>query len=275
MISEDAVREREPVAPTFLGRTTEVNTCNMFVVFIALGVGVSSFGCGGEATTSLGPTSAGESGSATVGSSGKSGEGGSSASSDGTSGTTQVGSPGSGTGGGFGVGGSPGSSAGNGGTGGDCFNVMCDLFMAPTCKDTNTLTTYGSPTPCDASCISIPIDVPCGPGKQCDPWSPTGAACVDPVAMCAQDKISYNRSRMGLVASDYSCAVDSDCALLLDNNLCNVGCGTAIAASAQPKVLSALTEIANNECGTCPPVDPPPCAQFHAVCVNNACAAAL
>ncbi len=180
---------------------------------------------------------------------------------------------------GFGVGGSPSSPAGDGGTGGDCFNAMCDVPMAPKCKDANTLTTYDLPTiagaPCDMSCISTPTDVPCGPNKQCDQWSPTGAACVDPVAMCAQDKSSYKRSRMVLIASDYSCAVDADCALLFDNNLCNVGCGTPIAASVQAKVQSALTEIANNECGTCPPVDPPPCAQFHAVCVNSACSTAL
>jgi hypothetical protein len=86
-------------------------------------------------------------------------------------------------------------------------------------------------------------------------------------------RASYSQLRDQLVEkySSGGCKVDTDCALVFEDNACASNCGTAIPKALADGFASNLDATAAASCATCPPPIKPPCAPLAAVCSNGKC----
>jgi hypothetical protein len=88
---------------------------------------------------------------------------------------------------------------------------------------------------------------------------------------CAQGAVNYQDFEQTQIMFHNFCMTDTDCVLAPENNACASTCGIAISVSAEASVVSALTDDANNNCGTCPPSSTPECPGVYASCTYGAC----
>jgi hypothetical protein len=98
-------------------------------------------------------------------------------------------------------------------------------------------------------------------------------ACIpDSTDDCAQGQRNYLDFRQTQSGYYDDCKTDSDCVLVYESNQC-VGCGMlAVNAAHEARVASALSQYANNNCATCPPLPPLLCPRLDVACVSGVCA---
>lgn len=71
-----------------------------------------------------------------------------------------------------------------------------------------------------------------------------------------------------------NCMDDGDCRIVMIDNLCNQGCGTAVAARVASTFEQDLDDYASTHCDACPPnTDSCPALELLAYCTGGVCSA--
>jgi hypothetical protein len=145
--------------------------------------------------------------------------------------------------------------------------VIPDISCCAICARIDcTLQDCGAPPTCPAGQHLELRDGDCC--QTCQPGTESSA--------CTKGREGYTQSRTVLVEKyNFSgCKVDSDCALVFENNACVSNCGTAFPKGLADQAQSNLDSLAASDCAMCPKPVIPPCVPLVAVCSNGQCVAA-
>lgn len=102
----------------------------------------------------------------------------------------------------------------------------------------------------------------------------SGAAGTSGTDACASGKQTYQEKRSEVLepAAASGCSQDTDCASFYEDNACVARCDAPFPAKAIEAATVRLRQLANAECGSCPPILTPPCAPPGPLkCVEGRC----
>jgi hypothetical protein len=167
---------------------------------------------------------------------------------------------------------------------GVCIATACAPLECPPEARALPLPGECCPTLCEPSDCST-VDCPpldCASGMHS--VKPNGlccAACVKNPApksgeTCAQGQVGYDaylNTTMSVLGASF-CEMDTDCKIVVLDNPCNHGCGTAVAFRTATELQARLSTYASAHCAACEQTSPgcPPVEQF-AYCTGGVCSA--
>lgn len=172
------------------------------------------------------------------------------------------------------------ASAGSVGTAGTATSTGGKAGCA--CPDIDCAPGYvKQPAPSGCCEVCVPLDcrlvgcpgIACGPGSELI-YPPDQCCPVCGPSNCEAQRRGYFEYRAQLIEkyNSLGCMTDMDCTLLVEANICALGCGMPIPRFYENEVLVNLHEYASNACASCPSPPPQPCPPSRpAGCVQGRC----